>query len=469
MIKKAMDEDITQKEAADLCGLSERQIRRIISKIKIGGDRAIIHGSRGKPSHAGTPQKLKQKIIALYKSKYSDFGLTLAQEKLLENHKINISHETLRIWLQKEEFIHCRTRKKKPNRIRRQRKECFGQMVQMDGSHHDWLEGRGPWLVLMGYIDDATSNVYAEFHDYEGTMPAMASFYRYVLKYGLPGSVYLDKHSTYKVNQEPSIEDQLKGEKFRTQYQRALESLGVEVIHAHSPQAKGRVERLFDTFQDRLVKELRLEGAKTKEEANTIMRTYLPKFNRKFKRAPKNRADLHQRPPSYVKLKRILAIHHDASLANDNTIRSEGKIYLIKDRLTNNRTKKIRVEERMDMKIYLMDKDRSLQYKEINEPVRLVQEKPKKPRKSKTVFIPPKDHPLKRFVISRNSLIRSTKNGFLRPDTLHLKGRLKTIEDTDTSNHHTQESDLSTYPSYPQRKRKKESKKEKEMATATAD
>jgi len=338
LIHKVVDQEMTQCEAAQICGLSERQMRRIILKVKNGGDKAIIHQSRGKSSHASIPKTLKQRIIALYKTKYHDFGPTLAKEKLLENHKIRLSHETLRLWLHEEGIINYRTRKKKPNRIRRERKECFGQMVQMDGSHHDWLEGRGPWIVLMGYIDDATSKVYAEFHDYEGTLPAMISFYHYTLKCGLPVSIYLDKHSTYRPTKELTIENQLSGVESKSQFQRALEDLGVEMIHAHSPQAKGRVERLFDTFQDRLVKELRLKGAKNKEDANKVLREYLPKFNRMFKRVPKRHTDLHRKPPPHAKLKQILAIHHDCSLANDNTIRCDGKIYLIKERLTKNRT-----------------------------------------------------------------------------------------------------------------------------------
>lgn len=428
LIKRAIEKQITQLEAAEACGLSERQIRRIISRINQDGDKAVIHRSRGQSSNAKIPDKLKQRIIALYKLHYPDFGPTLAQEKLLEDHKIRISDETLRLWLHKEGPIHYRTRKRKPNRLRRERKECFGQMVQMDGSDHDWLEGRGPRLVLMGYIDDATNNVHAEFHDYEGTLPAMISFYHYALKYGLPLSVYLDKHGTYKVNEEPSIEDQLNGKEFKTQFQRALENLGVEIIYAHSPQAKGRVERLFETFQDRLVKELRLAGAKNKEEARKTLSVYLPKFNRKFRRVPKKKTDLHRTPPSHTRLKQILAIHHNCSLMNDNTIRCENKIYLIKDRLTKNRTKKIRVEERMNGKIHLMDKDRDLQYKEVKEPPRLVQQQPIRPRKQKTIRMVPKDHILKRFFIKPGSILRSVENGFTRSDLVHLNVKKELIE-----------------------------------------
>ena len=152
----------------------------------------------------------------------------------------------------------------------RPRKECFGQMVQMDGSHHDWLEGRGPKLVLMGYIDDATNRTYGRFYDYEGTLPAMDSFREYVKKYGLPMSVYLDRHTTYKSSKKLTEWDEVEGIEFLSQFERALKELDVEVIHALSPQAKGRIERLFGVLQDRLVKEMRLAGITTKEQANVV-------------------------------------------------------------------------------------------------------------------------------------------------------------------------------------------------------
>lgn len=464
-IRKAIEKEITQKEAAEFCRLSARQIRRIISRIKGAGDRGIIHCSRGKTSNAKYPEKQKQRIINLYKSHYPDFGPTLAQEKLFQIHNIRISDETLRLWLHKEGCVNYRTRKRKPNRIRRERKECFGQMLQMDGSHHDWLEGRGPWLVLMAYIDDATSNVYAEFHDYEGTLPAMTSFHHYVLKYDLPGSVYLDKHSTYKTNQKPSIEDELKGEEFKTQFQRALTALGVDVIHADSPQAKGRVERLFDTFQDRLVKELRLSGAKNKDEANEFLKQYLPIFNRRFRRVPRRDVNLHRKAPSRAKLKQILAIHHECALANDNTVRYEGKIYLIKERLTKHRRHKIHLEKRMDGKIYLLNKNQPLRYKEVCEHPKQIQRKPGKVRKPKRIHIPPQNHLFRRFFIKQESLARSAKNGFTRPDLSRLNAIGREFQHNNEYEH-TLKNRMFTYLPYSQRKRQQEPEKEKEIMNA---
>lgn len=253
--KKAIDKTITQTEASDFLDLSLRQVGRIIARINLEGDKGIIHKSRGKPSNRAKPQKIKDKALKLCREKYKDFGPTLASEKLFEIDKIKVDDETLRLWFIEDPIIY-RSRRKRPHRQWRQRKACYGEMVQMDGSHHDWFEGRGEPCVFMGYIDDATGNPFGSFHDYEGTLPAMDSFRCYVEKYGIPLSLYLDKHSTYKVNQKRSIRDELNDTDPLSQFTRAVKELGVNVIHADSPQAKGRIERLFYTFQDRLIKEM---------------------------------------------------------------------------------------------------------------------------------------------------------------------------------------------------------------------
>src|SRR5512135_2211315 len=167
-------------------------------------------------------------------------------------------------------------------------------MVQMDGSHHDWFEGRGSECVLMGYIDDATGTVSGRFYDYEGTLPAMDSFKRYIKRYGIPQSVYLDKHSTYKSTTKQSIQDELEDRKPMSQFERSLSELGITVIHANSPQAKGRVERSFRTLQDRLVKEMRLARVKSVGQANEFLIRYQPLYNTKFKVKPASEVDLHQ-------------------------------------------------------------------------------------------------------------------------------------------------------------------------------
>ena len=361
VVRKAIDKTITQAEAAGDIDLSDRQVRRIVARVRDEGDKGIIHRSRGRPSNRALPDALKDKVLRLFKDKYRDFGPTLASEKLFERDKIKINDETLRLWLI-ERTIPYKKRKKRPHRQWRERKECFGQMVQMDGSHHDWFETRGAPCVLMGYIDDATGRPFARFYPYEGTIPAMDSFKRYIKKHGIPLSVYLDKHTTYKSTGKPSIEDELNNVAPLSQFERALKELGVEVIHANSPQAKGRIERLFNTFQDRLVKELRLGKICSIEAANALLGQYLAGYNRRFGREPAKDGDLHRPCPKDTDLDRMLCIKTERVLRNDFTIASNGKLYQIFD---NVRAERVIVEEHINGSIKIRYKDIALRFKRI--------------------------------------------------------------------------------------------------------
>jgi len=258
VIRQVVAKKLTQKEAGALLGLTDRQIRRLQRRVEQEGDRGLVHWGRGKPSNRRIPEQKKAKALKLYEQRYGDFGLTLAAEKLAERHGLTLSAETLRRWLWARGIEHF-TRRKRPHRAWRARKAHVGELIQLDGSHHDWLEGRGSACVLMAYIDDASSQVYARFDEYEGTIPAMDSFQRY----GIPLAVYADKHTTYQSPAEPTVEEPWAGTEPQSQFGRALGELGVDLIPVHSPQAKGRVERLFKTLQDRLVKELRLARVAT--------------------------------------------------------------------------------------------------------------------------------------------------------------------------------------------------------------
>lgn len=365
LIRKAIEKRITQRKAARLIGLTERQTRRLVRRFRDEKEKGLIHRLRGKPSNRRYPQVLKRKVLRIYEKHYEGFGPTLAQEKLRERERIQINRETLRQWLIEGKFWE-RRRARRVHRQWRERKASFGEMVQMDGSHHDWLEGRGPKLVLMADVDDATGNAFARFYDYEGTWPALESFYLYACRYGLPQSVYLDRHTTYKSNGKWTLENELAGKEPKSQFERALEELGVQVIHAYSPQAKGRVERQFGTFQDRLVKEMRLLKIKTKEEANQFLENYLPRYNDRFAHIARNPVNLHQRIGK-IKLLHALSIRKERVLRNDNTIRHEGKLYQIKDRFPGRRPRKIVVEERINGKLFLKEGDRSLCYQLIPE------------------------------------------------------------------------------------------------------
>lgn len=362
IIQSAIDRRVTQKTAGSMLEFSERQVRRLIKAVREEGDRGVIHKSRGRPSNRRFSEEIRGKVLSLYTGRYPDFGPTLATEKLLELDGIKVSDETLRKWLI-EEGLWKKRRTRSIYRQWRPRKECFGEMVQVDGSHHDWLEGRGTKLVLMAYIDDATNTTYARFYDYEGTMPAMDSFKGYVRKYGLPISVYLDRHTTYKSSKKLTPWEEVEGIESLSQFERALKELGVEVIHALSPQAKGRIERLFGVLQDRLVKEMRLRDIKTKDAANTFLEEYLPRYNERFRVCPANEADAHVRLPGHVDLDNYLCIKRNRTVRKDNTIALDGRLYQIEERSG----KKVVVEEKLDGTLCIISKGASLRYKEITE------------------------------------------------------------------------------------------------------
>ncbi|OGP11530.1 MAG: hypothetical protein A2W63_02630 [Deltaproteobacteria bacterium RIFCSPLOWO2_02_44_9] len=231
IIRKELDGRIKQIEAAEILSLSDRQIRRLLGRVREEGDAGIAHKSRGKESNRRLPEKIRKKVIKLYRQKYNGFGPTLLSEKLFEEEALKISDETIRPWLIETGDIKKRRRHKKHRRWR-ERKGHYGEMLQIDGSHHHWLEGRGPEIVLMGCIDDATNKIFGRFYEYEGTMPAMDCFKRYIGLYGLPGSIYIDRHTTYKSNAKPTIEDDLLDRKPLSQFERAMGEFGVEALHA---------------------------------------------------------------------------------------------------------------------------------------------------------------------------------------------------------------------------------------------
>jgi len=405
IIPKTVRKEMKQREAAESLHLSVRQIKRIVKRVRNEGVTGIIHKLRDCPSNRSIPDNIKDRVISLYKKKYNDFGPTFATEKLLERDKIQVSRETLRNWLIGK-GLWDRHRKSRGHHQNRPRKECYGQMVILDGSHHDWLEGRGPWLVIMAYIDDATSRLYARFYDYEGTVPAMDSFKRYIKTYGIPQSIYTDKHTTYKSPKKPTIEDELANRAPQSQFERALEELGVTFIHANSPEAKGRVERVFQTLQDRLVKEMRLRSIKTKEEANKYLDHYLPVHNNKFTVEPKKTFDFHRRVTDSIDINNILCIREKRIIRKDWTIRYNNRFYQIMKVPSGLRPKYVWVEEQINGGMFMMYKGFHLSFKEIE--VRLPKKSAVNKEKKvllKKKYIPPKDHPwrkLNRVVIAEN-------------------------------------------------------------------
>lgn len=393
VIHKILERRLTQVEASEILDLTARQVKRIVKRIRREGDKGLMHKSRGRPSNRRYPVDLKEQVLEYYKKGHHDFGPTLANEKFKEISDIEISAQTFRNWLI-EAGLWQKSRKARTHRQWRERKGHFGEMLQMDGSHHDWLEGRGPELVLMACIDDAASNTFFRFYDYEGTIPAMDCFKRYVRRCGFPQSVYLDRHTTYKSPRRLTAEEELEGvTEPLSEFERALKELGVKLIHANSPQAKGRVERLFKTLQDRLVKEMRLKGIKTKDEANRFLeKGYIEGHNRRFSVLPVKEGDLHRSLLEGFDLDGVLCIKTKRTLRNDWTVAHNKKLYQV---IAPVNTKKVVVEERLNGKLFLTYNGQALGYKEIT--TRPMKEKPSKPFKIRKKYIPPKDHPWRRY------------------------------------------------------------------------
>lgn len=406
-LHQAIQKQITQAKAGELLNLSREWVNRLCHKIKKKGDRAIIHGLRGRPSNHQLPQGLIDKAAKRLKERYPDFGPTFAAEKLLEVEGIKLSDETIRqlmiklkLWKEKK--------RRATHREWRERKDCVGEMVQMDGSDHDWFEGRRDKCVLLASIDDATNWIFLRFTEHEDTRNLMQFSRTYLKKFGRPLSFYVDKDSIYKTNRQPSLEEELQGKKYAlTQFTRAMEvDLGVKVINAGSPQAKGRVERLFETLQDRLVKELRLADISSIPAANHFLdKVYLTKHNHKFSVPPKNRTDVH-RPvgKTAAELDAIFSFQEQRVIANDYTIRWRNRIFQVEKHQPYFLLPRIRVivEELLNGKIRIKYKGKYLKMHEID-PKKIrkpLQRNPHPPqiRKSKPPrynkkSIPVADHP----------------------------------------------------------------------------
>lgn len=379
VILQVLEKKLKQKEAAELLKISLRQIKRVCRRVRSEGDGGVVHRNRARKSNRCIAASLKEKTLKLCREKYKGFGPTLASEQLQKIEAIKISDETLRLWM-KESGIAYRKRKDRPHRKWRERKAHFGEMLQMDGSHHDWLEGRGPWMVLMGYIDDATARVFARFYEYEGTLPAFDGLARYIRRYGIPCAVYLDKHSTYKGLRKTTLLDQLEGDPGMSQFQRAMKETEITVIHANSPQAKGRIERFFRTTQDRLVKQMRIAGINTLQEANRYLAGYLAEHNRKYTHPAADSVNLHRQVPKSLDLKAIFSVQTKRVLRNDFTISHNSKLYQVLEKI---QAKHLIVQERCDGTIHLTHNARQIRFKEIDA-------KAPKPPKTNNILKPPR-------------------------------------------------------------------------------
>ena len=364
MVKRKLK---TLKAASLELGISYSQAKRIYQRYLTGGDEALAHGNKGKVSNNRTDEAIIGKAVELFREKYSDFGPTLAQETILERDGLKISINTLRrallaagLWQQKK--------KNSEYRSRRTPRSCFGELVQFDGSHHDWFEGRGHRCCLITMIDDARKIRLSQFFDEETMFGAMIVLEMWIKRYGIPESLYCDKKNAFVLTREPTDSEILAGNlKPKSHFGKACDRLGIEVIAANSPQAKGRVERNHGVDQDRLVKALRLEGISAIEQANQyLLETYLPKMNEKFSRPARSGEDAHVNLGK-VKLDDILCMEFDRRISKDFIVRFETRLFQILE--TNKplpRTEdKVLVRIKLDKSVHILWKDKLLLVKEI--------------------------------------------------------------------------------------------------------
>jgi hypothetical protein len=353
----------TQVEAARLLKRSVRQVRRIQQRLKSQGDGAVVHKLRGKPSNRRLDDAVRRSVLALYRKKYLGFGPTLAAEKLAEHERLEVAVRTLREWLLAE-GLWTRKRRRDRHRSRRMRRACFGEMVQADASLHDWLEGRGHGLrlTLVGMIDDATGRMLARFYPAETAEAYMDLLGRWIARHGRPFSWYCDRHGIFRAESRLLGDDEPVS--VPTQFSRALEELDIELILANSPQAKGRIERLWGTAQDRLVKELRLAKVRTLEQANEVLeRVFLPWFNRRCTVAAASLNDAHRALGNTLDLSAILSIQESRTVNNDYTIRLDNRLYqLLPPVWPGERKGTVVVEKRLDGSMKIRFKKRYLEY-----------------------------------------------------------------------------------------------------------
>src|SRR5712692_7249132 len=315
---------LTQVEAAGRVELCDRQVRRLLLRLREQGDQAVVHGLRGTPSNRKLAARFEQKILARVRQRYADFGPTLAAEHLAKEGFL-LSRETLRKWMSKAAFWRPRCQRVKKIHVWRERRASFGELVMQDSSPLHWLEDRGPACQLIALIDDATSRMWARFTEHDTTEENLRTFGGWVRRYGRPLAHYTDKNSIFRKAGPQPLPEQLRGDPLRTQFGRALSELGIEWIAAHSPQAKGRIERLFETLQDRLVKEMRLAGIDSLEGANHFLEMrFLPEWEQRFTVAPRNARNAHRRLGREQHLEEILSVRVARKVAQDHTVSWDG-------------------------------------------------------------------------------------------------------------------------------------------------
>ena len=402
VIEELIEGRINGTTAANRLNLSVRQIKRLKVKFKKYGHDGLIHGARGKQGLRKTDISLENNIVRIIRKNYHDFGPTMAWEKLQEVHSIVLSDETIRAIMIRNNIWKSKKRKRSQYFCWRDRRASYGQLQQFDGSYHDWFEGRNPLLpeaCLLASIDDATGKITQAVMGVNESVTAVFSFWmEYVKTNGIPSEIYLDKFSTYKINHKEATDNI----ELMTQFKRAMRQLGTNLIFANTPQAKGRIERLFQTLQDRLIKEMRLAHINTIEEANIFLKDkFIHWYNGRYAVIPKSDNNCHRKLDisTALKLKSIFAKHSIRGINNDFTIQYKTKWYQLKQiqPTTVFKTDKVLIEERPNGTIKIKYKDHYLNFFELPEKPLKVTSSPIVLTEHKSNWIPPKDHPWRQF------------------------------------------------------------------------
>ncbi len=400
---------LRQREAAVRLQLSARQVRRLLRRVKREGDGGLLHQLRGRRSNRKIVASRQRRILAEVRRRYADFGPTLAAEQLAQQ-GLRVSRETLRQWMIAAGLWKPRRQRLRPVHVWRERRAAFGELVMMDSSPFRWLEERGPELQLIAMIDDASSRFWARFAEHDSTEENFRTLEGWLRRCGRPLALYTDKNSLFYTSRPTQWAEQLEDSPARTQFGRALEELGIVWIAAHSPQAKGRIERLFGTLQDRLVKQMRLAGVNTLEQANRYLEEiFLPAWEQRFTVAPRQSQDAHRPLGREHRLEEILSVREPRSVANDYTVRLAGQRWAIAraEVCAGLRRARVLVERRLDGSLWVRFRDRYLSLHPCPAAAPGLPASPSGLRppglagkpKPKPKYVPPPTHPWKRTLL----------------------------------------------------------------------
>jgi Helix-turn-helix domain len=399
----------TQVEAGRRLKLTDRHVRRMLLRLRERGDAGIVHRLRGRPSNRKWAAAVEQKILARVRQRYADFGPTLASEHLAQD-GLRVSRETLRKWMIKASLWRPRSQRVKAVHVWRERRASFGELVMQDSSPFAWLEERGPACQLIALIDDATSRIGARFAEHDTTEENLRTLQGWLRRYGRPLAHYTDKNSIFCVTRPAAIPEQLRGKEARSQFGRALSELGIEWIAAHSPQAKGRIERLFQTLQDRLVKELRLAGIASIEAANRFLELrFLPAWEQQFTVVSRHPRNAHRRLGPEHHLEEILSVRVARKMAQDHTVSWDGDRWGVprEEVCAGLRGAPVEIERRLDGSHWLRFRGRYLHLRHCPEPPRAASPSGLRPpglpahRVSKPQKPVPPNHPWRTFQYGR--------------------------------------------------------------------